>query len=84
MKNVESKSKENNLKRRLAPYRKMNGEQLLEVYFDSAELQNEFPLFYYFIFDIRKHYRDSPLQQDEVWQYLLSITDDTIRGEIFR
>lgn len=83
MKNTESKSKENNLKKLLAPYSKM-GEQLRTAYCDSAELQNEFPLFYDFIFNIRKHYKDSPLHQEEVWVSLLKIRDTTIEALIYQ
>lgn len=83
MKNTESKSKENNLKILLAPYSKM-GEQLRTAYCDSAELQNEFPLFYDFIFSIRKHYKDSPLHQEEVWVSLLKIRDTTIEALIYQ
>lgn len=83
MKNTESNSEENNLKKRLAPYSKM-GEQLRTTYCDSAELQNEFPLFYDFIFNIRKHYKDSPLHQEEVWVSLLKIRDTTIEALIYQ
>ncbi len=80
----EQKAKDNLVerKRQLEPYGRMDGEQLLEVYCDSAELQGEFPLFYDFIFSIRKHYKDSPLQQDEVWESLLKIRDGTVETMI--
>lgn len=84
MKNTESESKENKLRKLLAPYSKMNGEQLIEAYCDSAELQNEFSFFERFIFDIREHYKDSPLHQEEVWVSLLYIRDTSIRALILQ
>ena len=80
MKNAEKKAEDNlaERKRQLEPYGRMNGEQLLEAYCDSAELQNQFGDFQQFLTFIIHNY-DSPVKQYEVLRSLREIHDLEIK-----